>query len=104
MQLSLDEDSEDEHSLDPHKELTEYLESKCEERKEGLVEWWGVSLPCISSQCPTNRSNPYVSTILSATPPSPASHETISRFKGPQLLQSMPFQVVSSWEHTYATD
>ena len=29
MQLSLDDDSEDEDPLDPCKELTEYLESKC---------------------------------------------------------------------------
>ena len=38
MQLSLDDDSEDKHPLDPCKKLTEYLESKREERKEGLVE------------------------------------------------------------------
>jgi hypothetical protein len=46
MQLSLDDDSEDECPLDPHKELTEYLESKHEEQKEGLVEWWGVNMDC----------------------------------------------------------
>jgi hypothetical protein len=49
MQLSLDGDSEDDCPLDPRKELTEYLESKREDRKEGLVEWWGVSLARISS-------------------------------------------------------
>ena len=64
MQLSLNDDSEDEHPLDPRKELTEYLESKHEERKEGLVEWWGVSKAHISSLCLTNRSLPYASTIV----------------------------------------
>jgi hypothetical protein len=43
MQLSLDDESDDEENLDPRKELTLYLDSKCEEPKEGLVEWWGVS-------------------------------------------------------------
>ena len=51
MQLSLDDDSKDEDPLDPCKELTEYLESKCEEQKEGLVEWWGVSMDSILSLC-----------------------------------------------------
>jgi hypothetical protein len=49
MHMSLDNDSDDEGPLDPHKELNEYLDSKREERKEGLVEWWGVSLACILS-------------------------------------------------------
>jgi hypothetical protein len=44
MQLLLDDDSEDKCPLNPCKELTEYLESKHEDQKEGLVEWWGVSL------------------------------------------------------------
>ena len=104
MQLSLDDDSEDEHPLDPCKELTEYLESKREERKEGLVEWWGVSKAHISSLCPTNRSLPYASTIPFATPPFPTLHETISPFKAPQLLLSVPFQVAGSQELTYAID
>ena len=43
MQLSLDDDSDDEETLDPRKELTSYLDSRREEAKEGLVEWWGVS-------------------------------------------------------------
>jgi hypothetical protein len=43
MQLSLDDESDDEENLDPRKELTLYLDSKREEPKEGLVEWWGVS-------------------------------------------------------------
>jgi hypothetical protein len=49
MQLSLGDDSEDDCPLDPCKELMEYLESKCEYWKEGLVEWWGVSMACILS-------------------------------------------------------
>ena len=49
MQLSLNDGSEDEDPLDPHKKLTEYLESKHEEQKEGIVEWWGVSMACILS-------------------------------------------------------
>ena len=44
MQQLLEDDSEDDCPLDPCKELTEYLDSKREERKEGLVEWWGVSM------------------------------------------------------------
>ena len=104
MQLSLDDDSEDEDPLDPCKELTEYLESKREERKEGLVEWWGVSMAHISSLCPTNRSLPYASTIPFTTPPFPALHKTILPFKAPQLLLSVPFQVVGSQELTYAID
>jgi hypothetical protein len=44
MQLSLNDDSDDEGTPDPRKELTLYLESGREEPKEGLVEWWGVSL------------------------------------------------------------
>ena len=44
MQQSLEDDSEDDCPLDPRKELTEYLDSKCEDWKEGLVEWWGVSM------------------------------------------------------------
>ena len=103
MQLSLnDDDSEDEHPLDPHKKLTEYLESKHEEWKEGRVEWWGVSKACILLLCPTNRSLPYAITIPFATLPFPALHKTTLPFKGPQLLLSMPFQVVSSQEHTCA--
>jgi hypothetical protein len=43
MQLSLNDDSDDEEILDPRKELTSYLDSRREEAKEGLVEWWGVS-------------------------------------------------------------
>lgn len=44
MQLSLNDDSDNEGTADPRKELTRYLESRREEAKEGLVEWWGVSL------------------------------------------------------------
>jgi hypothetical protein len=44
MQRSLDDDSDDDDIPDPHKELNEYLDSKREDRQEGLVEWWGVSL------------------------------------------------------------
>jgi hypothetical protein len=43
MQRSLDDDSDDEVTPDPHKELNDYLDAKREDRKEGLVEWWGVS-------------------------------------------------------------
>jgi hypothetical protein len=43
MQMSLDDDSDNEGIHDPCKELTDYLESKHKEQKEGLVEWWGVS-------------------------------------------------------------
>ena len=43
IQQSLGDDSDNRDILDPRKELNEYLESKREERKEGLVEWWGVS-------------------------------------------------------------
>jgi hypothetical protein len=56
MQLSLDGDSKDECILDPHKELTEYLESMSEEQKEGLVEWWGVSMAHKIVTMSTNRS------------------------------------------------
>lgn len=72
MQLSLGDDSEDEAPPDPRAELNEYLSSKREEHKEGLVEWWGVSLLFISLQCPTNGLPLYTSTILAVTPPSPA--------------------------------
>ena len=48
MRMSLDDDSDDEGTPDPRKELNEYLESKREGRKEGLVEWWGVSILFIS--------------------------------------------------------
>ena len=102
MQMALDDNSEDECPLDPHKELNEYLESKREEQKEGLVEWWGVSSNHISSLCPTNRSLPYASTIQFATPPFPTSHETISPFKDRQLRQNAPFPVAGSQELTYA--
>ena len=44
MQLSLGDDSDDEDISDPRKELKSYLESKREDRNEGLVEWWGVSM------------------------------------------------------------
>ncbi len=44
MQLSLDNDSDDEGIPDPRKELNGYLDSKRKERKEGLVEWWGVRI------------------------------------------------------------
>ena len=43
IQQSLDDNSDNEDILDPCKELNEYLDSKCEEQKEDLVEWWGVS-------------------------------------------------------------
>ena len=43
IQQSLGDNSDNRDILDPHKELNEYLESKCEEWKEGLMEWWGVS-------------------------------------------------------------
>jgi hypothetical protein len=41
MRMALD-DSDDEGTPEPHKELNEYLDSNREPRKEGLVEWWGV--------------------------------------------------------------
>jgi hypothetical protein len=44
MQLALNNDSDDEGPPDPHKELNDYLNSKREVVKEGVVEWWGVSI------------------------------------------------------------
>lgn len=44
MRLAIEDDTDDEGTPDPHKELNTYLNSKREERKEGLVEWWGVSV------------------------------------------------------------
>ena len=44
MQLSLGDYSNNDNISDPHKELKNYLESKREDPKEGLVEWWGVSM------------------------------------------------------------
>ncbi len=55
MQLSLDDDSDDECTPDPHKELNKYLDSKREEWKKGLIEWWGVSMLLISLGCLTNQ-------------------------------------------------
>jgi hypothetical protein len=55
MQLSLHDDSDDEGTPDPRKELNDYLDSKREERKEVLVEWWGVNILLVLPQCPTNR-------------------------------------------------
>lgn len=43
MRMSLEDDSDDEGTHDPRKELTAYLDSRRKEPKEGLVEWWGVS-------------------------------------------------------------
>lgn len=42
--MSLEDNNNNESTLDPHKELNEYLDSKHEERKDRLVEWWGVSI------------------------------------------------------------
>ena len=97
------DDSEDDGPLDPWKELTEYLYSKCEHQKERLVEWWRVSMACMLSWCLTNILLPYVSIILFAITPSPTLCETILPFKGPWLPQSMHFQVVSSLGPTYTT-
>ena len=102
MQLSLDNDSDEDCSLDCCWELTDYLESKREVQKEGLVEWWGVSLACMY---------PYhillmdlnTSTIPFITPPSPTLHETILPFKDPPLRWSIHFWVVGSPGPTYTT-
>jgi hypothetical protein len=102
MHMSLDNDSDDEGPLDPHKELNEYLDSKREERKEGLVEWWGVSLACILSWYPTDKLLLYVSIILFITLSSPASHETILPFKGPRLPRSKHSRAVGSQGLIYA--
>jgi hypothetical protein len=102
MQLSLDDDSDEEGTPDPHKELNEYLDSKREVRKEGLVEWWGVSILLILLSCPTNRL--HVSIILLAILHSPASRVTISRFKDRLSPQSALFRAGGSPELTYAID
>jgi hypothetical protein len=81
MQLLLDDDSKDECLLDPCKELTEYLESKCEDQKEGLVEWWGVSLLAYHHVVLLTDCY-HFSTIPFTTPPSPALHKTNLPFKG----------------------
>jgi hypothetical protein len=105
MQLSLDDDSDDEGTPDPCKELNEYLDSKHEELREGLVEWWGVSLAYITSLgCPANSLLPRVSIIPLVTLPSPASHEIILQSKDHLLPQSMLSRVVGSLEPTYAID
>ena len=100
MLMALGDDSDDDDISDPRKELNDYLESKREEPREGLVEWWGVSVLAHYHTFPLTV--PYVSTIPFATPPLLASRETISRSKGPQLLRSARFRVVGSLGHTYA--
>jgi len=102
MLLALGDDSGDEGISDPRKELNDYLESKREELREGLVEWWGVSV--LAHHHTYLLTKLYVSTTPFATPPLPASRETILRSKGPPLLQSARFQVVDSLGHTYAID
>ena len=84
MQLALGGDSDDEDLSDPRKELNDYLDSRREEPREGLVEWWGVSVITHHHDILLTDLYPRVSTILLATPPSPASRETISRSKGPR--------------------
>ena len=102
--MALGDDSDDEGDLDPHRELNEYLNSKREERKEGLVEWWGVSVLAHHHDILLTDCYPCVSTIPLATPPSPASRETISQSKDPLLPQSVHFQVEGSPGRTYAID
>ena len=102
--MSIGDDSDDEGDLDPHKELNAYLDSRCEVRSEGLVEWWGVSALTHHHDVLLTDSYPRISTILLATPPSPTLRETISRSKDPQLPWSAHFQVVGSLVLTYATD
>jgi hypothetical protein len=104
MQMALGDDSDDNGDLDPRKELNEYLKSKREERKEGLVEWWGVSVLAHHHDILLTDHYPCVSTILLATPPSPALRETISQSKGPLLPQSVRFQVEGSLGRTYTID
>ena len=102
--MSIGDDSDDEGALDPRKELNEYLDSKREVRREGVVEWWGVSVLAHHHNSLLTDRCPRVSTIPLATPPSPASHETILRSKGLQLPQSARFRVVGSLVLTYAID
>jgi hypothetical protein len=104
IQMSIGDDSDDEGALDPRKELNEYLDSKREVRREGLVEWWGVSVLTHHHDILLTDCYPHVSTIPLATPPSPASRETISRSKDPLLPQSARFQVVGLLVLTYAID
>jgi hypothetical protein len=102
MQMALGDDSNDDGDLDPHKELNEYLKSKHEEWKEGLMEWWGVSVLAHHHDILLTDRYLCISTILLTTPPSPALHKTISQSKGPLLPRSMHFQVEGSLGHTYA--
>jgi hypothetical protein len=99
MLMALGDDSNDDDISSPCKKLNDYLESKCEKLREGLMEWWGVSVLAHYYTFPLTV--PYISTNPFATPPSPTSRETISQSKGPQLLQSAHFQVVGSLGRTY---